>query len=152
MGRVLSRVTGRGGGVAQGGFVVKTVDGTAQATRVGFSALIPSEAAAGLAARTMARRSLSKQGIEASRENLAIPTWHYGHEPPNPFATDIAKYFKNAIREDILLHVATAGVVFVLYRREFHSDVLEVMAYSPAPLGEPARDRMECWVSLSSWA
>ena len=27
--------------------------------------------------------------------------------------------------------LATAGVVFVLYRREFHSDVLEVMAYSP---------------------
>ncbi|MFZ5846057.1 LOG family protein [Nocardioides pakistanensis] len=45
--------------------------------------------------------------------SFGIPTWHYGHEPPNAFATDIAKYFKNAIREDILLHVATAGVVFL---------------------------------------
>lgn len=45
--------------------------------------------------------------------SFGVPTWHYGHEPPNAFATDIAKYFKNAIREDILLHVATAGVVFL---------------------------------------
>lgn len=45
--------------------------------------------------------------------SLGIPTWHYGHEPPNPFATHIAKYFKNAIREDVLLHLATAGIVFL---------------------------------------
>lgn len=45
--------------------------------------------------------------------SLGIPTWHYGHEPPNAFATAIAKYFKNAIREDILLHVAAAGIVFL---------------------------------------
>jgi predicted Rossmann-fold nucleotide-binding protein len=46
-------------------------------------------------------------------DSLGIPTWHYGHEPPNPFATWIAKYFKNAIREDILLHVCEAGIVFL---------------------------------------
>ena len=46
-------------------------------------------------------------------DSLGIPTWHYGHEPPNVFATQIAKYFKNAIREDILLHVCTAGIVFL---------------------------------------
>lgn len=45
--------------------------------------------------------------------SLGIPTWHYGHEPPNAFATDIAKYFKNAIREDVLLHLASAGIVFL---------------------------------------
>jgi predicted Rossmann-fold nucleotide-binding protein len=45
--------------------------------------------------------------------NLGIPTWHYGHEPPNAFATAIAKYFKNAIREDILLHLCSAGIVFL---------------------------------------
>ena len=45
--------------------------------------------------------------------SLGIPTWHYGHEPPNAFATDIAKYFKNAIREDILLHLAAGGIVFL---------------------------------------
>ncbi len=37
--------------------------------------------------------------------------------------------------------LATTGVVFVLYRREFHSDVLEVMAYSQTPLGELGKDR-----------
>ena len=46
-------------------------------------------------------------------ESLGIPTWHYGHEPPNPFATSIAKYFKNAVREDILLHLCAAGIVFL---------------------------------------
>ena len=30
-----------------------------------------------------------------------------------------------------LFMLMSAGVVFVLYRREFHSDVLEVMVYTP---------------------
>ena len=47
------------------------------------------------------------------RESLGIPTWHYGHEPPNPFATAIAKFFRNAPREAILLEVCTAGIVFL---------------------------------------
>jgi len=47
------------------------------------------------------------------RESLGIPTWHYGHEPPNPFATSIAKYFRNATREAILLEVCSAGIVFL---------------------------------------
>ena len=45
--------------------------------------------------------------------SLGVPTWFYGHEPPNVFASDIAKYFGNARREDVLLHVCTAGVVFL---------------------------------------
>lgn len=46
-------------------------------------------------------------------ESLGIPTWHYGHEPPNPFATSIAKYFRNATREAILLEVCDVGIVFL---------------------------------------
>ncbi|MEO5665410.1 MAG: Rossmann fold nucleotide-binding protein [Nocardioides sp.] len=46
-------------------------------------------------------------------ESLGIPTWHYGHEPPNPFATAIAKYVRNATREAILLEVCNAGIVFL---------------------------------------
>ena len=42
-----------------------------------------------------------------------MPTWFYGHEPPNAMATHVAKYFKNAIREDVLLHLCDAGVVFL---------------------------------------
>lgn len=44
--------------------------------------------------------------------NVGIPTWFYGHEPPNVFATHIAKYFENSVREEGLLALALAGVVF----------------------------------------
>lgn len=44
--------------------------------------------------------------------SLGIPTWFYGHEPPNVFATHIAKYFENSVREEGLLGIATHGVVF----------------------------------------
>lgn len=47
------------------------------------------------------------------RESLGIPTWFYGHEPPNLFATAIAKYFRNATREAILLQICDAGIVFL---------------------------------------
>ncbi|MFD7231237.1 LOG family protein [Streptomyces sp. NPDC059881] len=46
-------------------------------------------------------------------DSIGIPTWFYGHEPPNPFAGHIAKYFANATREDGLLARCTAGVVFL---------------------------------------
>lgn len=45
-------------------------------------------------------------------ESLAIPTWFYGHEPSNLFATHIAKYFSNSIREDNLLALCLHGIVF----------------------------------------
>jgi len=44
--------------------------------------------------------------------NLGIPTWHYGKEPPNLFATHVGKYFYNSVREDGLVSVATGGLVF----------------------------------------
>ncbi len=43
--------------------------------------------------------------------SLGIPTWHYGHEPPNVFGDLIAKFFSNALREDLLLHHSTSGLV-----------------------------------------
>ena len=45
-------------------------------------------------------------------ESLAIPTWFYGHEPSNVFATHIAKYFSNSIREDTLLAISLFGIVY----------------------------------------
>ena len=45
-------------------------------------------------------------------DSIGIPTWMYGHEPPAAFATKIAKYFANSVREEGLLAVATHGVVF----------------------------------------
>ena len=44
--------------------------------------------------------------------SLSVPTWFYGHEPPTPFATHIAKYVSNALREDGLLSIARHGVVY----------------------------------------
>ncbi|HEX8706377.1 MAG TPA: hypothetical protein VF815_46515 [Myxococcaceae bacterium] len=44
--------------------------------------------------------------------SMGIPTWYYGHEPPNAFATHVAKYFANSVREDGLLTIASGGVVF----------------------------------------
>ena len=45
-------------------------------------------------------------------DNLAIPTWFYGHEPSNVFASHIAKYFSNSIREDTLLAISLHGIIF----------------------------------------
>ena len=44
--------------------------------------------------------------------SLGIPTWLYGHEPSTPFATHIAKYFVNSVREDTILTVAFGGIVY----------------------------------------
>lgn len=44
-------------------------------------------------------------------QSIGIPTWFYGHEPPNVFCDGIAKYFSNALREDGLLARSTGGVV-----------------------------------------
>jgi predicted Rossmann-fold nucleotide-binding protein len=59
-------------------------------------------------------RAMYPQGAEerARFPSLGIPTWLYGHEPPNVFATHIAKYFANSVREEGILTIATGGVVF----------------------------------------
>ena len=49
--------------------------------------------------------------IANAGRSLSIPTWFYGHEPTNVFATEIAKYFSNALRENTLLNRCRGGVV-----------------------------------------
>ncbi|MGX5219618.1 MULTISPECIES: DUF599 domain-containing protein [Pseudomonas] len=39
--------------------------------------------------------------------------------------------------------LVTTGVVMILYRREFHSDVLEVMVYTQTPTIEPVKEKVE---------
>lgn len=60
------------------------------------------------------RRSYPHRSTDEAKAcaSLGIPTWFYGHEPPAPFATHIAKYFSNSLREDGLLLIATHGVLF----------------------------------------
>jgi predicted Rossmann-fold nucleotide-binding protein len=50
--------------------------------------------------------------LHSRSDSLAMPTWHYGHEPATPLASHIAKYFQNSIREDGLLALGSHGVVF----------------------------------------
>ena len=44
--------------------------------------------------------------------SLGIPTWLYGHEPSTPFATHIAKFFDNSIREDAILTLPYGGIIY----------------------------------------
>ena len=53
-----------------------------------------------------------RDAIPNGDDQVAIPTWFYGHEPTNLFATWIAKYFSNSLREDRLLALATGGIIF----------------------------------------
>jgi len=64
------------------------------------------------AAFRVRQRFPATEGLRERYPSLGIPTWLYGHEPPNVFATHVAKYFANSIREDGLLTIATHGVVF----------------------------------------
>jgi predicted Rossmann-fold nucleotide-binding protein len=50
--------------------------------------------------------------IGGGQSSLAIPTWLYGHEPPNLFSSHIAKLFYNSLREDGLVTLATGGIIF----------------------------------------
>jgi predicted Rossmann-fold nucleotide-binding protein len=53
-----------------------------------------------------------RERFPSGEVSLAIPTWFYPGEPVGQFATHIAKYFANSIREDGLLAIAVSGVVF----------------------------------------
>ena len=44
--------------------------------------------------------------------SIGVPTWFYGHEPSNLFASHHAKYFANSIREDGLLRICYGGVIY----------------------------------------
>ncbi len=88
--------------------------------------------------------------------SLGVPTWFYGHEPPNAFAGQVAKYFKNAIREDVLLHVCTAGVVFLPGRggtvQEVFQDACENYYAEPAAVAPMVLVGVDYWTrELPVW-
>lgn len=49
---------------------------------------------------------------QTTYDSLSIPTWLYGHEPSTPFATHIAKFFENSIRENNILTLPFGGIVY----------------------------------------
>ncbi|MDV3221192.1 Rossmann fold nucleotide-binding protein [Intrasporangium sp.] len=54
---------------------------------------------------------LPAETLGPSARSLGVPTWFYGHEPPNVFCDVVAKYFSNAIREDGILARSNCGIV-----------------------------------------
>ncbi|PRB68591.1 LOG family protein [Arthrobacter sp. MYb213] len=52
-----------------------------------------------------------REQFPSKNHSLGVPTWFYGHEPPNLFATHIAKFFTNSIREAILLEQSNGGII-----------------------------------------
>ncbi|MFP5252881.1 MAG: LOG family protein [Actinomycetes bacterium] len=89
-------------------------------------------------------------------ESVGIPTWFYGHEPPNAFATRIAKYFKNAIREDVLLHLCDAGIVFLPGRagtvQEVFQDACENYYSDPGSVAPMVLVGVDHWTRvLPAW-
>ncbi|MDO9495445.1 MAG: LOG family protein, partial [Nocardioides sp.] len=114
LGRTHVVATGGGPGAMEAGnlgaLLARHPDG-ALAEAVSLLATAPSYHPSVDAWVTASRTVLDRFG--AGCESLSIPTWHYGHEPANLFATAIAKYFRNSTREAILLEVCDAGIVFL---------------------------------------
>ena len=49
---------------------------------------------------------------QTAYDSLGLPTWLYGHEPSTPFATHIAKFFENSIRENHILTLPFGGIIY----------------------------------------
>ncbi|GGL40760.1 LOG family protein [Phycicoccus endophyticus] len=122
-----ARAAALGHALARAGLVVATGGGPGAMEAANLGAFAPdtgalTEAVARLAAargftdvRAWAAAGLEVrswlEGGSGPVRSIGIPTWFYGHEPPNVFCDGIAKYFSNAIREDGLLARSSAGVV-----------------------------------------
>jgi predicted Rossmann-fold nucleotide-binding protein len=116
-----------GAALGRAGFTVLTGGGPGAMEAVPYGVRLPSDISSVLAelrhapefgsgpaeiGRWLAAGLQVSLPAEDPPRTIGIPTWFYGHEPPNPACTLHAKYFANSVREDGLLTVATGGVVY----------------------------------------
>lgn len=114
LGQTLVVATGGGPGAMEAanlGGRLAALDVSALETALEILAEVPSYRPSIDAWASCARTAVAGQPEPTT--TLGVPTWHYGHEPPNLFATAIAKYVRNATREAVLLEVCDAGIVFL---------------------------------------
>jgi predicted Rossmann-fold nucleotide-binding protein len=107
--------TGGGPGAMEaanlGGYLAGVADETALEVAIGVLEEVPSFRPS---VEAWVRSAFAvRQAFPGGAATLGIPTWFYGHEPPNVLATAIAKYVRNAQREAVLLEVCHAGIVFL---------------------------------------
>jgi predicted Rossmann-fold nucleotide-binding protein len=57
-------------------------------------------------------RTMFPPPAKEAYRSIGVPTWFYGHEQPNVFATYLAKYFENSVREEGLLEISSRGIIF----------------------------------------
>ncbi|MFF0270530.1 LOG family protein [Kribbella sp. NPDC004536] len=93
-------------------------------------------------------------GLDVRREfpgdgGVSIPTWFYGHEPPNVFASAIAKYFSNAQREDVLLSRARGGIIYLPGAAGTVQEVFQ--AATPNYYGDAATQIPLILVDINHW-
>ncbi|MBU1284366.1 MAG: DUF599 family protein [Gammaproteobacteria bacterium] len=81
--------------------------------------------------KAFAERTARVISMAANQFNYGLRAYYFGMAT---LAWFISPWFFMAV---------TTGVVLVLHRREFHSDVLDVMVYTPTPTAEPAKEKSE---------
>mmetsp|Transcript_20875 Transcript_20875/g.25277 ORF Transcript_20875/g.25277 Transcript_20875/m.25277 type:complete len:447 (+) Transcript_20875:342-1682(+) len=59
-----------------------------------------------------AKAVIERFGQPTIAPSLGIPTYRYGHEPSNMFATNVAKMFSNAVREAGLINIGNGGIIY----------------------------------------
>ncbi|HET7327311.1 MAG TPA: Rossmann fold nucleotide-binding protein [Nocardioidaceae bacterium] len=162
LGRELARAglyvaTGGGPGAMEAanlGAYLSSTDDAALAHALGLLAPAPAftPSVGAWAAAAFAVRDRWPDGADS----LGIPTWFYGHEPPNAFANDIAKYFQNSLREDTLLRSCDAGIIFLPGAggtvQEIFQDACENYYAEPSAMAQMVLVGVEHWTrTVPAW-
>lgn len=154
-------VTGGGPGAMEAanlGAFATCADGLSQALKLlarvpAYTPTIDGWARAAFAARASARPG----PWDGPARSVGIPTWFYGHEPPNVFCDAIAKFFSNAVREDGLLSRCRNGIVVLPGRAGTTQEIFQAVtplfyAVPGAPLPPLVLVGVEHWTQrVPAW-